>query len=935
MHAHIVLGIGDAYDDEKKHDTAVFYYNKAVAEFSVLKLDTLVMQTLFSEAQSLKKAGRHTEAQERYEQAIAIAKRSGRVQDQIRYLYKSAGLYETQGYYHLSADRYKETIALADLNGMKSDEANIYNRLAWVYNMLGEHERAITSITESTRIYDSLNDVSGVLGAYNSLSVIYSKQKRYNEALHYAMLTDSLTKVAKLTTMNALANMAIIYKNMGEYEKSASISRKILESDLEDKFTVMCVHSNLIAPLAALGDHKGAKEHFRKCEEMNRRLFQDVFVHIENNKEMAKAEMIAGRMDSALRFAHTYAALCKEHNMLNDEYKDCYTLLADIYKKKGDIDNALRYMKEFVDLQDTLFRKSRNNELAEAEIRLKLVDKNRTLDVLVKENELHKVKGERLAILMGLGGLVVIIGAGSYRRTLRKNAQLKKQKQIIDDQLSQLAIASEMRSKFYANMSHELRTPVTLLSGMLELMKNEGDSRRPEKLDIAYNNSRKLQYMIEEILDLSRLEKSETKLNMRSVVVAPLLRRIVFTFESFIQKKGLELAYADDSITGLHIQVDENKFEKIINNLIFNAIKFNKEKGSIAVKAYRAGNALYIEVRDTGVGISEKDVPYIFERFYQSSSGKNAEGVGIGLSLVKEFTELLGGTVNVTSTPEHGSVFSLSFPLAEPVISQHVTEDPHGDMPQWQLPVDGCSVLIVEDNAEMRYYLKEILGSKVTIAEANNGVEALHWLENNTPDLIISDIMMPQMDGEEFVAMLKRTDTLRKIPVIMLTALAASERQLALLRLGVDDYIVKPFNAEELQARVYNLLNNYAARKEFILQSAEPDDIQAESPEADEFRRKVTEFVLSRLKRSDVSVYDLAYELAMSERHLHRTARSLTGYSPSQLIKEVKLQKAYELLQSGEINKIDDVARRVGFEKASYFSQQFFDRFGKRPSAFL
>jgi YesN/AraC family two-component response regulator len=241
----------------------------------------------------------------------------------------------------------------------------------------------------------------------------------------------------------------------------------------------------------------------------------------------------------------------------------------------------------------------------------------------------------------------------------------------------------------------------------------------------------------------------------------------------------------------------------------------------------------------------------------------------------------------------------------------------------------------VEDNAEMRYYLREVLAGKVDLAEACNGREALDWLKEKTADLVITDLMMPVMDGEELITHLKSADAYKKIPVIMLTALADTKNQLNMLRLGIDDYIVKPFSAPELRVRVYNLLHNLEERRRFDAAPVDPDDIPIESPEAQMFRERIIAFVLKRIRNSGVSVYDLAFELGMSERQLYRLAKTLTGCTPAQLVKEVRLQKAYELLLGGTIQKVADLTKQVGFEDIDYFARQFYDRFGKRPTDFL
>lgn len=566
------------------------------------------------------------------------------------------------------------------------------------------------------------------------------------------------------------------------------------------------------------------------------------------------------------------------------------------------------------------WQKRVNNTLAEEKLKLEAAN------LLVSE-EMEKAD----ALTISLQDSLV------QKDTLTANLQESLiQKEALAAQLSQ---AADMKTRFLANISHELRTPVTLLAGMMELM-YERAGIKDRQLQVAYNNSRKLQYMVEEILDLSRMETSEAKMQLESREIAPLLSRMVYAFETFIVKEQLSLSFTEKNTKGVCVSVDENMLEKVVNNLMYNAIKFNERGGWIKTNIFLSddGKEFIFLIANSGAGIKTEDLPHIFERFYQGNTHTpKAEGVGIGLSLVREFTLLMGGMAEVTSSRELGTAFTLRFPVAS-----HITPQPPGDLIETELPdkvweqfPSKQTVLIVEDNAEMRYYLREVLADKVDIAEASNGREALNWLKENRADLVITDLMMPVMDGEELITHLKSVEAYKKIPVIMLTALADTKNQLTILRLGIDDYIIKPFSAPELSVRVYNLLHNLEERRQFDAAPIDPDDIPAESPEAQMFRERVVAFVLKRIRNASVSVYDLAFELSLSERQLYRLAKSLTGCTPAQLVKEVRLQKAYELLLGGTIQKVADLARQVGFEDINYFARQFYDRFGKRPTDFL
>jgi len=668
-------------------------------------------------------------------------------------------------------------------------------------------------------------------------------------------------------------------------------------------------------------------------------------------------------LDSAISYIGQSNAVAKSLNDLQLMVEN-YQNFIRIYKQEKRYDKALEYYELLSHTYSSIYDADKDLKTSELEAELERTQKQKEIEL----NRIEKVKerNELILFIVGAGLLlaVVVLVFDNYKRQKRLNARLAKvnnhlaEEKIKSDELqgnlresllqqeelaTQLTISSNMKSRFLANISHELRTPATLLTGMLELMKDESGVRAAgsgQRLEVAYNNSRKLQYMIEELLDLSRLENREPQLNAEAKEIAPLLRNMVYAFEPLIEQTHLSLEFTEKDTQGIFVDVDESKLEKIINNLVYNAIKFNRPGGWVKVALYLSENKrqFIFSVGNSGNGITAADLPHVFERFYQGATATaKAEGMGIGLALVKEFTVLMGGEVHVQNTAGEGAAFTLLFPVTK---KTDATNDADVEVllppaQEWEHFPERQTVLVVDDNAEMRYYVKEILGKQVNLAEAGNGTEALIWLGKNTPDLIISDIMMPEMDGREFITLLKNDTSFKRIPIITLTALADTQNLMGMLRIGVDDYMVKPFNADELRVRAYNLLNNSYERKKYNEQPTEEDDIKTESADAEALRNKITAYVLSRLKNTAVSVYDLADELCVSERQLQRLTRRLTGCSPAQLIKEVRLQKAYELLIAGQIQKVDDVARQVGFESSSYFSRQFAERFGKRPTEMI
>lgn len=771
-----------------------------------------------------------------------------------------------------------------------------------------------------------------IINIYNTLGLLFRNTGEYDSATHYfrKAAAESVKYQINRWVDIAQGNIGITYFMQGKYDEAMPLLEKDVYTSITD------------------GSPDNATNSMLKLAE----------IYLLRN-QAKKAQYLLAKTDSFIHLAQK--PYLYQHNL--------YRLHAWRNKLDGNLAEAYRYSGLALAAKDTLAARMNANILVRNENKLQAALHEADVQEMKAEaGRLDKSKQQErlmfLIIAVLLGSSVTIVWR-NYKRQKYTNHQLATEKHKADELMTELqesivqkdalamqvSVAAEMKTRFLANISHELRTPVTLLTGMLEIMRenetringtknDNAPSKGAEQLEIAYKNSRKLQQMVEEILDLSRLETSRVKFNAESKEITPLLRRIVYAFETLVEKKHLSMQFIELDTQGVYILADENMLEKIVNNLVYNAIKFNEPGGWIKVTTAKSadGKQFIFSIGNSGTGIKEPDLPHIFERFYQGSATKaKAEGVGIGLSLVKEFTLLMDGQIHVTSAKKEGTTFTLQFPVTDlrPIENNETNITMAQPVQEWDYFPKRHTILIVEDKDDMRYYLRAILGEKVNLAECANGKEALDWLKDNKADMVITDMMMPEMDGEELVTRLKKNEHWKKMPIITLTALADAGSRLNMLRLGIDDYIVKPFDATELKVRVYNLLTNLEERRQFESDPAEQEDILVEGPEADEFRQRVTAVVLTRMKTIDVSVHELANEMAVSERQLYRLAKSLTGCTPAQLIKEVKLQRAYELLLTGDIYKVEDVAKQVGFEDANYFSRQFLERFGKRPTQFL
>jgi len=545
-----------------------------------------------------------------------------------------------------------------------------------------------------------------------------------------------------------------------------------------------------------------------------------------------------------------------------------------------------------------------------------------------------------------------------------RTIELREQKDQVEAQAEQLREMDKYKSRFFTNISHEFRTPLTLILGPLEdMLAKAGGASEKMNLGLMQRNGRRLLQLINQLLDLSRLESGRLTLEVQQGNLARFMRGLVMSFASLAEKRELQLQLDIDSDEQFHSAwFDADKIEKIIVNLLSNAFRFTEAGGQVQVWLKKTGKNAEIAVRDTGQGIPEEQLERIFERFHSELSGRGAfDGSGVGLSLTKEMISMHHGSIHVESSEGEGSCFIFQFPIHRKAYSdeeiagdQHSTasEDPERiterDLLEdetetsRQSSTDSSStynedaplLLIIDDNSDVRQYVGAQL-TEYTLLKAQDGQRGLEVATEHLPDLVISDVMMPEMDGYEFCEKLKTNEKTCHIPVILLTAKADEGDRLEGLETGADDYLTKPFNAKELRTRVSNLIDNRRKlreifRREGILQ---PKDIPATSME-EAFLRKLVELVERELTTEEFGPEILSRELGMSSRQLQRKIKALTGQTPSDFIRSQRLQRARILLEKRS-GTVSEIAYEVGFNNLSYFARSFRKEFGVAPSELL
>lgn len=532
-------------------------------------------------------------------------------------------------------------------------------------------------------------------------------------------------------------------------------------------------------------------------------------------------------------------------------------------------------------------------------------------------------------------------------------------------ELVKLYETDRIKTEFVSNLSHEFRTPLTLVLGLLEELKKKFILEMPDEdldsLEIVIKNAFRIEQLIDQLLDISRLETETESLSLKNCDLAELVSRISKSFSSLAQKSRLSFNYSFSS-TSEDTWFDEDKLEKIITNLLSNAFKYTQKDGRInfTVNLDRSDRGLFatFSVKDNGPGIPPLEQDRIFERFYQvKSAGRmKAEGTGVGLYLVKKLTELHHGTIELKSKVKAGSEFIISLPMDRDAYSEeemftHIDVLPPEEemLPENGLyPEDGLHpvpeksiadkrpyILIVEDNKDLNAFIADNLSKSFRILRAFNGIEGLELAENHIPDLIVTDVMMPELDGVEMSKLLKKGDKTRHIPILMLTAKADKRSRYEGLECGADDYIIKPFDMEELALKVKNHIESSTRlrkkfRKEFI---SAPNEIDLISPD-DRLVSSVIELMRENVSNPDFHLEDACEKLSISKAQLYRKIDALTGYSPGELFRVIRLKTAASLFCNGHKN-VAQVMYMVGFNNQSNFARIFRKHFNVNPAEYI
>jgi signal transduction histidine kinase/DNA-binding response OmpR family regulator len=828
--------------------------------------------------------------------------------------------------------------------------------LSSIYQDQGKYTLASEIISKNIERQKAINDHLGIGISYSNLANIYGKMEQKDNAKKYTLL--SIEQFEKTDPRQQAVYLAQIYINLGTYEQEDSMAiiqyKKAVEFAEPTNNQSVIAHSNSNIGEIYLRQEKYelALAYFSKAQKISETVGISNLLTSANNS-LAFIYSKLNKASEAIELLEKNRQYCLELGLIKEQM-EANMSLAELYGKQKDYQKAYTFLQEGTLLYDSLYQKE--HLTITAELDAKYERKQQEAALAQQKLELTEQKNLRNQII--IAALVLLFGGLVFFQWLLSKQKRKKQ-------MTELALVTQqaeskrlkemdlLKSNFFANISHEFRTPLTLIIAPLrDLIAGKTIKNPSSTYKMMLRNGERLLELINQLLDLSKLEAGKLQLQASEQNMNQWIRPIFYAFESLADTKQIDyqLHLPKESVFAW---IDQDKMEKVITNLLSNAFKFTPEEGQIQLSIAQKEEQLLFKVSDNGLGIPKEKLPSIFNRFFQidDSSTKAYEGTGIGLALVKELVDLHQGKIEVESAPNKGTHFTISLPLGarhlkEPekvklppivtaskpsIIPTEVSDHKTTTSPN---PPNTPIVLIVEDNADIRQYISETLEGDYQIITAANGKIGVETAKKQVPDLIISDVMMPEMDGTMLTKQLKTESSTSHIPIILLTARAERADKLLGLKTGADDYLVKPFDKIELQQRVHNLIQQRKLLREKYSQSIyisqSPKAEENTNPE-DRFIQKVISIIENNMEDESFGVEELSQALFLSRFQLHRKIKALTNKSISVFIRSIRLQHAKSLLENGKGN-VSEIAFRLGFNSVAYFSKCFNDEFGLSPS---
>ncbi|MEM7107096.1 MAG: response regulator [Bacteroidota bacterium] len=813
-----------------------------------------------------------------------------------------------------------------------------------LYWDLGKFDLAITSLLgtaellnqPSQRFFLSLT-YEGLGDLYNEIRDFQTSRAYYEKALALAHDLGVTKSVASIQL-----SLAQLYTNLQNYDSAENLylSAKavILDYDFPELETYL--YQSLGVFQYQKAEYEKAASLFQKSLEKQKETGLSSLTTIECTHYLGKIELAKANLKTAQKYFLSANQQALEINAL-DHIADSYKSLAEVMESLGNYPQTVKYLKLHRQYSDSSLDKQKQNSIIAEEAKFQALQKEKEIAVnrlqLDRQKEMLKRRStERNILIVGIvSALLIALSVFFILRNRLKTKELihRKQEEI-----------EQTRTRFFTNISHEIRTPLTIIDGITSDFMEKAQTPATEGFVTIKRNSNRLLTLVNQILDLSKLDVGQLKLKIQKADIVKPLKIIVHSFDTLAESK--KIRFKKNFISGEFIcYFDLDKVEKIVYNLLSNAFKFTQEDGEVAFSIKKKDDFIVLQVNDTGNGIPSHEIAHIFDRFHQLENDKDGLGTGVGLAITKELTELHQGHITVQSNVGAGSQFSVSLCVDKKTLMDHGAAETKKPLSSVQPPVlqkfeeeelplikgSKSLVLVIEDNADLRDYIKSSLEEEYQVTTASDGSQGKEKALECIPDVVVSDVMMPGMNGIELCSMLKSSDETSHIPIILLTAKAAIDDKLEGLTMGADDYLVKPFDKRELRARIKNLLTQRDNIRRKFDSSFSLDHPELFTSTDQKFLKKLKSFIEAHLDNSELSVEEIAAEMHLSRVQLYRKIKALCNMSVSKFVRNVRLQHAAELLKSRSAG-ISEIAYQVGFSDVSYFTKTFKERYQKTPS---
>lgn len=753
---------------------------------------------------------------------------------------------------------------------------------------------------------------------YGELGYYFFSQGHNTEAKeYYHRNIEVLTRIWGIDSLgNQLINLSVAHQGLGEFDSARIVLDMV--KDIVYRNNDSSMRAYYLLNMGAHYTYTGKPDSARLCYLQA----YDLWKALGNESQLFRVTFNLGfyafqkkNYKEALKYYHLSEEAAGKYGQKRD-VAHVYGTMAEAYAAMEDYKNAYKYLYLYATLNDSFNHEDINTYVNELDKKYQSEKAQQT----IHEQELELGKQENTILLIVIIALLVIAaGTGAFVYLTFRN-RVRKQ-------------VEEAKGRFFANVAHEIRTPLSMIRGPVEVLQTQvTDAGMLHQLDIAARNTQRLNDLINQMLDISKIDAAKYTLQEHAGHPGELVRQLAAQYATQAKEKGITLLCECE--TDVLVYFDKDALEKIVSNLVGNALKYTPEGGNagVEVSTERQGDALLLtlNVWDSGPGIPVAEQQKIFERFYRAANGQAAgvKGTGIGLALVKELVMLMNGTITVESAPGKGTVFTVSITLRNALFAATDAEADTSEKPV---------ILLVEDDADILDFNTTLLkGAGYTVITATNGNEASAAIANALPDLVITDLMMPDKDGLTLIKEIRANELSAHIPVIILSAKAAQHARTEGIAEGAQVYLPKPFSPAELMGVVssqLDLLQRHKLRYQAQI-TDEEKTIEQRFQDTDPFTQRCHELILEHIDDAQFSVERLAGLMNVNRSHFQRKVKALTGYSPSEVIKTVRLERAKEMLLRKEGN-ITETAYATGFTSQSYFTRCFSEHFGYPPSEVL